>query len=458
MTKNIKIIVLFAILIILSFSSRLLMKSEKYKKSLEIFLNESENSSEMYTGKIKPVYDPLDKAYRVSTTLEQMKENKISDFQIKHWPVISLWVDPVDLYSEDRGILKNTFKKGRLWERAAYLRYYKKGEIAFESYIGLRQHGNGSRRAALDARNFRMYFRKKYGEKSFDLEPKISFYSGKPIKRMVLRKETNINFRNDFSSYLLHALGGLGPKFEHTVVYLNGLFYGYYTMTAHLSFGQIKESIGHEKFVFAKLRGDMKMRDHILLNRLRSLLEDYPAMNFELVNKKVDIDSILGSLIVVMYSGNGDWLQGMYLKDLKNSQKWKYIDWDFDNGYSKNQFNNKAGIEYPFEVRSVDLVTKKKKGKIPWSIFNRLIHSDQKFRTYFTHKIETLFDILENTETQRRLTHYKQLSNATKDVEMKKQLQKLNHFIKHRKNILCRDLKDLVDIGPKHCRFDNESS
>ncbi len=449
--KYLKTLSFFIITLLLILWVSWAKQSEKYEDAFEVYRGESENARGIYTGKIRDVYNPIDKAFVISDELKRLKKNKVDISRYKHLPVISLWGDPEDLHDEDRGIIVNGFKKGRLWERAAFMRYYKNGQNTFESIVGLRQHGRGSRKKYVKKKNFRIYFRDKYGEKSFKLEPHISFKEGSPIKRMVLRKEHGIYFRNDYTSFLLHKLGGLGPKFEHAALMINGELHGVYTMTAHLTFNQLKLSVGHENFVLAKIYGEMTTRDLILYEKLRSILEKYPDINYDFVDDKVSMDSAIADVLVVMYSGNGDWSQGMYFKDLEGKNKWKYISWDFDTTFSKNGYNSSNGATNAFNTRSVDLVTKKKKGKVLWSIFNRLIYKDQKFRKYFSDKVNELFTILESAEHEEVLKRYELIASEISDVEAKNNIQLFRDYKIKRKSILCKDLKEFVNLTPETC-------
>ena len=324
--------------------------------------------------------------------------------------------------------------------------------------MGLRLHGKGSRRKRVKQKNLRVYFKKDYGKSSFNAEPTITFREGAPVKRMVIRKETepvynwNLTFINDFSSYILHKLGGLGPKFKHVALYINGEFYGYSTITAFLSFDQIKHSLESDDFVFAKLRGETGIRDHVLLDRLRFTLEKYPNLNFDFVNEKIDIDSITAALIRVIYTADVDWSQGMYLKRLGAEQKWRYNAWDFALGLLKDPRNTDKGTKELHNMHSVKMVIKQKKGTIPWSVFNRLIHSDEKFRDHFSKKIDQLFFILENEETKARLELYEKLAEDSLTDDAFKSLKKLKLFIANRKPKVCRDLKHFVKLEPISCR------
>lgn len=141
------------------------------KKAVPLVQAESENARELYTGKTRAVYNPLDTAYIVTDTLKELikKEEEQNFSKDSEWTTVSVWVDPKDLYDESRGILANPSKTGRIWERASYFNFYEKGEKKFSSFAGIRIHG-GSSRLKSKRPTLRFNFRKSIGEDSFPLE------------------------------------------------------------------------------------------------------------------------------------------------------------------------------------------------------------------------------------------------------------------------------------------------
>jgi hypothetical protein len=105
-------------------------------------------------------------------------------------PVLSLIVDPTDLWDADRGILTHPWERGRDWERPAVGFYFEPGgAVGFETPAGLRTH----RIEPFDAAkaSFRLYFRQDYGSAAltypvFDPETAVGRVSTPPVYNQLL--------------------------------------------------------------------------------------------------------------------------------------------------------------------------------------------------------------------------------------------------------------------------------
>ncbi len=77
-------------------------------------------------------------------------------------PVLSLTVDPADLWDAERGILVHPWERGREWERPAVGFYFEPGgAVGFQAAAGMRTHRIYPFDA--DKPSFRLYFRESYG-------------------------------------------------------------------------------------------------------------------------------------------------------------------------------------------------------------------------------------------------------------------------------------------------------
>ena len=87
-------------------------------------------------------------------------------------PLVSLIIDPRDLWNEESGIFAKPHQRGRDWERETDLFYYdpQQREVATTGAIhapaGARIHGVCSR--SYDKKSLRLYFRNEYGQPTLD--------------------------------------------------------------------------------------------------------------------------------------------------------------------------------------------------------------------------------------------------------------------------------------------------
>ncbi len=459
--SNIKIVGFFLAIIGISLFIHKKKERTSFREKVEFFHATSEDARGIYTGKTRAVYNPLDQSYKISPWLKENSKNKINPKPFGSWPVISLWIDPQDLDGENRGIIaaNNTFKKGRLWERAVMFRYYQNGELRFESMAGLRQHGRGNREVKNKIKNFRLYLRKKYGKEYFLEDLNISLARKAQIKTLAIRKEIGMNFTNDISGYLVNALGGISPRFSHAALFINGEFYSFHHMTQHLSTKAVGEYLGHENFAYAKMYSDKSIRDKTLYDGLRAKIED-EKLDFDSVSKLLDMDSIMSSLLVAMYTGNGDWMQGVYIKDL-NKNLWSHISWDYDVAFVPSYHNaKKADRNKPsWTIQSLYLGLDHKKAKRVWYkkirylVFKKLIFKDKKFREYFSKLVDKLFlEVIPSKGLEDKFSLYERLAKDSKNKKVQGRFSDLVNFFKYREKNFCEKLWQRVKLRPQSCR------
>jgi hypothetical protein len=431
--------------------------NKKFRKGVALYDIESEVSSGIYTGKLRNAYNPLDEAYKITDKLNELAHSSKPDPQINNMPVLSLYIDPRDLTSLDRGILENGEKKGRLWERAAFVKLIDSGKEIYSDYVGVRVHGGSSRSKKVKLKSFRIYARKKYQSDPFPKELNLNLGNHGSIRRLVVRRDTHLHFANELSFYLINKLGGIAPKSKQVSFYLNGEFQGFHLLHEHLSEEQLVHYVGHKDFMIAKLKGDKKIDARLQYVDLRAKMEHSPDMNFDYASKLVDMDSVMSSLLVIMYTGMSDWAQGVYVKDLKSQKSWRLVSWDFDRAFFPVKGESYEGaITNSYEIKSVALAMDIKKGTIRWSIFNRLLRGDKRFKEYFSVLVDKLFDeIIPSHEFQNLLSGLKKRSGiGDKTFQMRTDLKHIKDFMNHRKRVFCDDLLRLVKLNPTTCKSD----
>jgi len=428
--------------------------NKDFRKGVALYNAESEVSTGIYTGKIRDVYDPLDESYKVTSKLTEMSKQASIPEQINDMPVVNLYVDPLDLEGKDRGIFSHGQKKGRLWERASYVEIFDNSNQIYADFVGVRIHGGSSRLPSVKLKSFRLYARKKYGSHPFDLGFDLNLGEQFPIRRLVVRRDTHLHFANEISFFIINQLSGIAPKSKQVSFYLNNEFIGFHLLHEHLSEEQLAGYFGHKDFLVAKLKGDKSLQARLQYIDLRTRMEHSESMSYDYVASKVDMDSVMSSLITIMYTGMTDWAQGTFIKDLKNKGLWRLISWDFDRAFHPVKGQSFDGeLENNFEMKSIALGMDMKKGTIRWSIFNRLIHTDKKFRRYFSSLTDKLFDeVLAGEKFQNLILSLEKRSHGgEKTRKMRSDLVTIKSFIRSRKEVFCQDLLKHVNLVPKTC-------
>lgn len=450
-----KTLAFFMILIVLSFTPHFF--NTKQKRALNSLRAESENARMLYTGKTRAVYDPLDEAYKVTDELKELvkKESTLDFSHYKVWPVISVWVDPKDLHDPGRGIFANPFKRGRLWERAAHISYYEGGERRFSSYAGVRIHGDFHR---VDAnKSLKFYFKKSYGEEHFPGDLGLGINGPHPIKRLLVRRDTEYHFINDMSHSMVRQMGGLAPYIKHVAVYLNGVLYHYMAMSELVYETSTAPYFGHDNFVFYKLRGNNDTKSHLLFENLMDRVKNDPRrMTLERMDALFNLDHVMANALTIAYTGNTDWAQGVWLKDLeKKNSKWLLSSWDFDYAFAKKfNHNTMNKIAQHWEVDVFKVILERQKTTLQHRLFNRLFKESEAFNDYFLTRVDMMFEEqLTPDFFAAKLMEYEKLANdAPENKLLRESVDLMKEFIAHRKPIFCADVLRVTGREAKTCK------
>lgn len=153
-------------------------------------------------------------------------------------PVLQIETAPANLWDPETGIYvwglyDNFLQRGSEWERPATLTYRDAdGNVAFTEPIGLRINGQSSRE--YDQKGLRIYF-DDYGSQD---HVEYDFFGDGPIRceRLVLRSSRYVIFpiSSGLTEPLHRELGHPGSRLAFVAVYLNGEYWGAYSLRERL--------------------------------------------------------------------------------------------------------------------------------------------------------------------------------------------------------------------------------
>ena len=146
-------------------------------------------------------------------------------------PLMSLIVDPDDLWAPERGIYANPLETGKAWERPADVTYVDRDRRSgFHIPAGVRVHGAWCR--YFDKKSLRLYFRQEYGASRLEY-PLFAGSQVRSFKRLVLHSGGEDLFgapdswnwtlmRNRLADSLAFALDGTATHSQPVLVFING--------------------------------------------------------------------------------------------------------------------------------------------------------------------------------------------------------------------------------------------
>ncbi|MBQ6232514.1 MAG: lamin tail domain-containing protein [Clostridia bacterium] len=291
-------------------------------------------------------------------------------------PVVSVVVDPYDLYNETDGLFTagpNLDKsKGIPFRNAIYRQF---GKIPRPAYIevfeqngagtvisqGIKIALGGDYSLDMPQKTLKIRAQAKYGEKYFE----YPLFEDRPFtyyKSFLLRNSGNdcvwTRMADGFQSQLIDLLDTdiIHLAFKPVIVYINGEYYGHYNMRER-----------KDRFCIAQWEGlDMELADQITILRAsystvqgsnkeyRALLDRVKASSpgknpadLQYILDNVDVDSYYDYLAIEMFFGNSDIGNTMFYRLPGPGQKWKWLIFDLDYGMFSSSFNSPKSYTKP---------------------------------------------------------------------------------------------------------------
>ena len=275
-------------------------------------------------------------------------------------PIMTLVVDPEDLWSEESGIYSNPLSEGIQWERPVSVELLNlDGEIEFDVDAGIRIHGGWGRcPSQSNKHSFRLLFRNQYGDSKLRY-PMFGEDATDTFDTFVLRGNfnhtwatgdgTNTTFVNDqFAAQTQLEMGYVSPHGYYVHLYLNGLYWGIYNPMERPSAPFAADYFGGNKDDYDVLvvgtPTDGNSQAWTQLTRAAS------RGDYETVQDMLDVDAAIDYFIVNQYGGNWDWPQNNWYASRNREvegAKWYFHSWDaegmFGQGLAVNRVRETGG-------------------------------------------------------------------------------------------------------------------
>lgn len=365
----------------------------------------------------------------------------------KGWPVISIAVDKDFLYDEKTGILTNFTKRGREWEKLAYVSYFEDGNLLFASGCGLRLHGGSSRWLG---RHFRLYFREDYGANQF--QPGVLFSpEAQPIKRVVVHYDwpDETPFVSCLAYDIARRMGCDAPEAKPALLYFNGNPRGLYFVSEHVGRKQWESHVGHSRFLFRRYRAVSDAESEKGFDKLKAWsLNPHVRMTMEEAAKHVDLDKLTRNLLSYAFCATDDWKQGAAVLDkTKTVPQWYWVNWDMDRSFffqtphehiaRKGRIWEKVGLERILNPASTE----------PRSVVClRLLNESPRYRRYFIRLLQDLLNHRLNDRFFRNRIRYYSTLAASYRKKMLKPVGLLREFLSKRPRFMRKEARDYFGL------------
>lgn len=287
-------------------------------------------------------------------------------------PLLSLVIDPADMWDAERGLYTHIEERGVEWERPVDLTFVDEDRSqGFQIAAGVRLHGEWTRR--FDKKSLRLYFRSKYGatQLAYPLFPGNEVTT---FDRLVLHNGGNdstqpeVNwtlFRNALVTELALAMGTNAAYTRPVLLFINGQPWGIYQLRERIDEQFLADHYGIEEadildspanqWVSNTVAGDREHWEQLLSYVKSHDLRDPVA--YADVAAQVDLANLMDYTLLQLYSGNVDWPEHNVnqFRARRAGGQWQWIVWDNDYSFG---LNLPAYLGFEGDIVTVDLVQK----------------------------------------------------------------------------------------------------
>ena len=235
---------------------------------------------------------------------------------LKTLPIVSLTLDPVDLWDEREGIYSNTTRHGVRWERPVSVELFQPdGTTEFHVDAGVRIHGGFGRRPAATAKHsLRLLFKGEYGPTELEY-PWFGPDEVDQFDTIVLRANYNYSWSRGnrggsqtgkdytmitdrWGAETQDEMGGLSTNGTFVHLYLNGLYWGVYNPNERPDGSFLAEHLGGRAEEFDVMSHDgLESGTRDAWNELQSLVRQRPV-DLAAVEQMLDVDKFIDYMIL----------------------------------------------------------------------------------------------------------------------------------------------------------------
>jgi hypothetical protein len=318
---------------------------------------------------------------------------------LRSLPVISIVMNPRDLFAAE-GIYSNPAVTGDDSERRCAVEYFWPSGIApgFHIDCGIRIQGDASRAHSESAKkSFRLAFRSEYGASKLDyplfpntrvtefdtVRLKAHFGDGWTVPREHPKGAAFL--RDQWARETQRLMGDPSPYDRSAFVYLNGKFWGLYTVMERPDADYCQSHFGGNESDYDVLSsGELVDGSWVAWQAMF----DYAAGGLTdaaryqtFIDQHIDVDNFIDYMILNLYAYNQDWFGGLKnwyaIHSRAPGGKWQFISWDAEHTFSI------VGINQPVDTDMVEDFDYP--GTIMW-LYHRL-RQNPEFRVRFGDRL-----------------------------------------------------------------------
>jgi len=381
-------------------------------------------------------------------------------------PRVTINTEEDNLYGE-RGILNNKHGKGRWWEKPATLSVSNQHSIINQK-VSLRFHGGGpGRKKTIES--FRVYARKKFGASTINASAITGKQSTKNFKTLVFKytfqslatQDIDFNpFIHSLALDIADQIGAIVPRHHLVDLTINDQHKGLYLAMEHLSDRTIAKWLGHDDFYSYTYKASNTLQQSVPVFKVAGAIREATGEEtLKTLEKYMDINNVLNSILLTAYIGDEDYCQGV---ELTTPRAGPYtitsINWDLDHAFFSSVDDQPHIDPNKYGFRPIRI--SKKTGCVKQWMFGWTYMHSAKFRALLRARMEELLETNFSPENAiKLLDYYKELDAAEFSGRYAERISELEVFLKQRGEILRKQLStaeheaETVDISQSMGRW-----
>lgn len=269
-------------------------------------------------------------------------------------PIVSLIVDPNDLYDSQIGLLagENYLEKGREWERNAYITLVDENDT-LDFSGGIRIHGKLTRTQT--KKSFRVYLRSEYGMKYLNYPLLGENLTPERYKRFVLSNGGQDNsglgdqhwspnwtlIRTQIINNLANEISLPTTNARPVNLFINGEPQGLYIARNYLSNHFYRDKYGYDDVKEMEPYLEDENSDWEDLNKLFKTQDFSKDEAVDLLAQEINLDQLIDYYIMQMYIANLDWIFNNFnmfraksmVDGSEPDKRWQFMLWDVEYGF-----------------------------------------------------------------------------------------------------------------------------
>lgn len=283
-------------------------------------------------------------------------------------PVVSLVTDKKHLFDADTGIYTNPIQRTVLWERPVSVEFFDPAgdEAGFQIDCGLRIQGGASRQPANSPKHsFRLLFKRTYGAGKLDY-PLFGTQAAASFDTLVLRANYNNSWyhwdpaqrlltqylRDQWARDTQLAMGQVSPHGRFVHLYLNGLYWGLYTLCERPDASFSASYFGGDKSEWDALKHGAVVIDGDAARwaQAQAIAEAgvSDSAGYAALSAYVDIPNLIDYMIINFYGGNQDWGANNWRATAKREDGYgfRFFCWDTERTLEDPIGHNVTGVNH----------------------------------------------------------------------------------------------------------------